>query len=53
MTTPGEAEGTRGGKMEDYQVAGETAFVEEVSNIRKEATAGAIGGNAEQPSKVN
>uniref|UniRef100_A0A2K6EED4 Dynein light chain Tctex-type 1 n=1 Tax=Propithecus coquereli TaxID=379532 RepID=A0A2K6EED4_PROCO len=40
--------------MEDYQAAEETAFVvDEVSNIVKEATESAIGGNAYQHSKVN
>uniref|UniRef100_A0A2K5MMB0 Dynein light chain Tctex-type 1 n=1 Tax=Cercocebus atys TaxID=9531 RepID=A0A2K5MMB0_CERAT len=38
-----------GGKMEDYQAAEETAFVQ----IVKEAIESAIGGNAYQHSKVN
>uniref|UniRef100_A0A2K6EEI1 Dynein light chain Tctex-type 1 n=1 Tax=Propithecus coquereli TaxID=379532 RepID=A0A2K6EEI1_PROCO len=46
--------GRTAGKMEDYQAAEETAFVvDEVSNIVKEATESAIGGNAYQHSKVN
>lgn len=53
VTIPSEAEGTRGGRMEDQPAAGETALVEEESNVTKEAAASAIGGNAEQHSEVN